>query len=72
MLNVAAPVRPPSASSATHLTLHDLFDLDTKSSTSGPNVIKLFASAIWNVRNKLECLSLAGLPAYQIDVGNLV
>ncbi len=29
--------------------------------TSGPNVIKLFSSVINEVRNKLECLSLARL-----------
>ncbi len=28
---------------------------------TGPNVIKLFTSVIDNVRNMLECLSLAGL-----------
>jgi len=29
----------------------------------GPNVIKLFTVVIYNVLNKLECLSLAGLPS---------
>jgi hypothetical protein len=30
----------------------------------GTNVIKLFTSVIYDVRNKLECLSLAGLSSH--------